>query len=581
MKEIFMALTLIIFSFIVGCNSKKYTGDLLTQAQKVLENDPDSALILLDSIKIYFPFSSKDLATWCLLASEAKDKLNEEMLPDSIWEKAIPYIQHHGNPTQQAQAMLYLGRSYFEDEEYDLALKNYLLALDQARDIKDYNLAGYICTYIADVYDSQDITEETKQKYEEAIRYFTLAGNERSKAIALTNLSFNYLLHEHYDKALLYCQQADSIAKNLNDSIILFKIANQQGLIYSKNNNLDLAEKSILQAIEYNTNEDTSPNYAALTELYINQNNLSEAQKYLNLYENNYVSEDGKGVIFYKKFLLEKKKNNWKEALEFHEKYQAFVDSLEKQKDNERLVKIEKKYQYQKYQNENRRLNIIYLRLVISLILALVFCLLLVIIFLNSHRQKLSIQQKLDNNKILLLNKELELQKKITELEHSLSKLEKEKEQLRREQKKDEIQYREHLQEEQKMEIFLLRSQLHEMRQQILRTTSIGKKLIKLSQKVVISQTKPLITDKDWKVFQKEVETIYGNYTERLKLFAPSLTFDDLNFCCLSLLGIDTKGMAILLNINSDSVNKKRFRIKERAQLKRGEDNFETFIRNI
>ena len=48
---------------------------------------------------------------------------------------------------EEAEIGLYLGRSYVEDKEYEKATRAYSDALEVALAIKNYNRAGYICSY--------------------------------------------------------------------------------------------------------------------------------------------------------------------------------------------------------------------------------------------------------------------------------------------------------------------------------------------------------------------------------------------------------------------------------------------------
>ena len=67
---------------------------------------------------------------------------------------------------------MYLGRSYVEDKENEKAMKVYLQALDIALRSEDYNQAGYICSYMGDLYDFEGNYLLGKDKYKEAESYF-------------------------------------------------------------------------------------------------------------------------------------------------------------------------------------------------------------------------------------------------------------------------------------------------------------------------------------------------------------------------------------------------------------------------
>ena len=90
--------------------------------------------------------------------------------------RAQAYYKSHGTKQEQAKIGLYLGRSYVEDKENEKAMKVYLQALDIALRSEDYNQAGYICSYMGDLYDFEGNYLLGKDKYKEAESYFRKAG---------------------------------------------------------------------------------------------------------------------------------------------------------------------------------------------------------------------------------------------------------------------------------------------------------------------------------------------------------------------------------------------------------------------
>lgn len=587
MKDITTILTAILLLFLVSCGDRKHDINLLKQAETLLKSSPDSALLLLDSIQEPLDLSTKNLARWSMLVSEVRDKKEEKMLSDTILAEAFSYWKRHGTRLEKSRMALFLGRSYFEAKEYEKALEQYTYALEEADEAKEYNQAGYICTYMADVYDTQDLIEKLIEKYTEAIHYFSLAGNKRSMAIAYSNLAFDFIQNAKYDKALECCDKADSISVLLNDSLVRGSIFNIKGIAYTELKEYKLAEHYTLEAHKW-FNGDHEGVYYSLATIYIEIGKLEKAKELYEYYQTLDMDRKDNSDLYYWEYLFNKKQEKWEKALEYFEKYQAIVDSIEEQKDEEAILKVERKYQYSKVLNENQQLKIRSLWGTILLFFVVSTCLFLCIIYLHSRKQKLQIKQDLDNHQILLLNKELELQRKVALFEKSIEELKEEKEALLREHsslEKEDNASPTHEKEDYidmyEKEVQELKQEVVSMQLQLLKSTAIAKKLIKLSEKPTINQTASLISPKDWSTLKKEVNNIYHNYEERFKEKVPALTNDDIDFCILSLLDIDLKGLACLLNINVDSVHKKRFRIKERAKLPKENGDLDVFIRNI
>lgn len=74
-----------------------------------------------------------------------------------------------------------------------------------------------------------------------------------------------------------------------------------------------------------------------------------------------------------------------------------------------------------------------------------------------------------------------------------------------------------------------------------------------------------LLSDKDLKNLQKEIESTFSSFTEKLHSKIPQLTNEDYLCCCLEAFGIDHYGMSILLNIEIETAKKRYHRMRKRA----------------
>lgn len=94
---------------------------------------------------------------WCLIAGKAADKLNTSLPPSYYFDHAYSWLIKYGITKDQVDIGLFWGRSLVADGEYDKAMSIYAEVLAIAKEKELYNEAGYICTYIADLYDFRDM----------------------------------------------------------------------------------------------------------------------------------------------------------------------------------------------------------------------------------------------------------------------------------------------------------------------------------------------------------------------------------------------------------------------------------------
>ena len=169
------SIAIIITSILVlsGCNKQQSVSDrLLNEVEKAIAINPDSASNLLKSISSPEKLDDKAFARWCMLSGKITDEIFNSILPTYQLERAYDWYSSHGSPDEQVQILIYLGRSYFADGDYDKAMSIYTNALDIAGKNKLNNLIGYTYDYIGDLYREKFMFTEAIKKYETAAECF-------------------------------------------------------------------------------------------------------------------------------------------------------------------------------------------------------------------------------------------------------------------------------------------------------------------------------------------------------------------------------------------------------------------------
>lgn len=364
-----------------GCSSGggKYAS-LLDAAERYLPQQPDSARLLLDSVAKAEHLPDAVFVRWCMLSGQVTDITHEGLLPVYRWERARWWLLKHGTVEQQVQVSLYLGRAYAEDGEYDHAMQIYSEVLHLAKENEVYNVAGYICTYMADLYSYRNLTEEVMKKYEEAIECFDKAGNWKSQAYALKNLAVEYAFGNSFEQADSLMIKADSIAKVLNNASLTSCIYNAYANVYMFQERFAEAETYFIKSAKssrYEKDKDTIGIILACIE----QGKLIRAKGLAyELFERD-SSRYGINNALYR---IYKKEGNIKKALKHLEICSEIVDSLTDVGNHSRVLEIEKKYNNLKLREKNAHLMILQQRLHILLwagVVAIVFLLLAFLLY--------------------------------------------------------------------------------------------------------------------------------------------------------------------------------------------------------
>ena len=561
------SIAIIITSILVlsGCNKQQSVSDrLLNEVEKAIAINPDSASNLLKSISSPEKLDDKAFARWCMLSGKITDEIFNSILPTYQLERAYDWYSSHGSPDEQVQILIYLGRSYFADGDYDKAMSIYTNALDIAGKNKLNNLIGYTYDYIGDLYREKFMFTEAIKKYETAAECFKKENNTDSYACALKNIGREYACIDSLSCAIEILTIADSVAANTKDIEVTASINNALGNIYVMREEYDKAEKYFLKALS--TGKEKMPDYVALIDLYTTTDSIDKAKELLSK-----IPQDDPQYtcsINYLYYQIHNAERDYKEALAYLEEYVDMVDSIVYADSQSKILNIESKYNQLKISQEVDRLKIKQQSYIIFSVICISCLLLIMIVYLLYRKQaKEKIHRQQD-----------ELNRIKTDLTYVSLELEEKKKLLDTFKEKDDNYNKI------EKEIALLTSNYKELQHKSLENSPTFKELVRLAKQNKPRNDKPLITDKQWELIADEITYIYPNLSKYLYSLCPNLPEQDFLYCCLCMCGFDTNTEAKLLNIASDSVRKKRFRLREKLNIALLNDNttlYEYLIENM
>ncbi len=414
-KQMKKSIGIIIISILLlsGCNKQQSVSDrLLNEVEKAIAINPDSASNLLKSISSPEKLDDKTFARWCMLSGKITDEIFNTILPTYQLERAYDWYSSHGSPDEQVQILIYLGRSFFADGDYDKAMSIYTNALDIADKNKLNNLTGYIYDYIGDLYREKFMRTEAIKRYEAAAECFRKENNTDSYACALRDVGREYACIDSLSRALEILTIADSVARNTKNIEVTASIDNALGNIYAMQNKYDKAEEYLLKALL--TGREKMPDYMALIDLYTASDSINKAKELLSK-----IPQDNQKYAYSIKYLyyqIYNEEKNYKEALANLKEYVEITDSIIYADNQSKILNIESKYNHLKISKEIDRLKIKQQSYIIVLVICIGMLLLIIIGYLL-HRKKAKEkiqrqQEELNRIKTDLLYVSLELEKK-------------------------------------------------------------------------------------------------------------------------------------------------------------------------
>lgn len=548
-------------TILIGCRDNlqpQFENKYYNQIVHQLETNPDSALLLFNSIN-EDSLSETAFAQRCMLAGKITDKLYQAIIPTHHYERAHHWFSEHGTPQEQSLILLYLGRSYTEDGEYNHAMATFTKGMNIAEKNSLFDISGLINSYMGDLYESKGMIELAIDKYKTAADLFLKDSNKKSYACALRDCGRSYARIDSIEKAINILLQADSISNEIDNPNVKASIANTIAGTYLLSSNYNEAKTFYNKALLFSKNK--TPNYIGLIEVYLATDSLEEAKNLLSK-----LPQSTSPYIYTLKNLeyeINKKENNYEEALDNLEDCLFLIDSITRAENQSKIYEIEGKYNSLKAKEKVNELMIKNQKhLILTLLIIAVALIVIFILIIQRKRGKEKIQEQkiaLDKIKIDFLNLSIELEKQQKQLKSYDDQSE---------------QYTLILNS-----ISLLRENYIKLQHKMVASSNIYKELNLLANKNIPRNDKPLITSRHWELIVKEITEIYPNMYLFINDICPNISEQEWQYCCLSMMEFDSNAEAKLLNINTSSVRTKRLRLRQKLNLTLGSK--ETFCRHI
>ncbi len=123
---------------LVACNRYSEHWETLCQVESCIEENPDSALTVLQQLNPNDLISKEEKAKYALLLSMALDKNYIDTTNFDVLQPAIDYyLDNNGTANEKLRTYYYQGRIFQNASDNDAAMNSFILALDQANVASD------------------------------------------------------------------------------------------------------------------------------------------------------------------------------------------------------------------------------------------------------------------------------------------------------------------------------------------------------------------------------------------------------------------------------------------------------------
>ena len=567
LQNITSLVAIVLFLIMGACNNHPQ-APILLEVEKIIEEQPDSALSILNKVENINQLSEKDHATYCLLLTQAQDLNYITHTSDSLIKIAATYFEKSNDKHKASLSYYYMGRVNTDLHDALKAQEFYLKALEIGEKTKDYHLLAKICNNLGTLYNYQDIYDLALPMQKKALYYINMEQKQDTvnMSFILRNTARTFTLMNLEDSAVIYHKQALKYSRPYNISSILVDLGN----IYIYKNEYVEAKKYIDLAQNSTTILKTLyPIYLSKGKLLSAMGQLDSAKYYLTQcsQSSNIYTQAGSLYHLAQVALKENDLNNY---VKYTETYSTLRDSITKHSHFENIRIAQSMFNYQRIAKEKdqfekkaaQRMIFIYQVIIIFFLTIAIF----IFIFkrekikkkrlteLKEEQYKRS-QQYIENNN-----------KQIFQLTETLHSKQEEMSEVERQ-----------LYEARKLMLEMENRQIFEKQGTIL---LLEKDFHNSSIYIRIHREDDIqLSPSEWEELHQLIDATYPDFTNRLIRLYPQISIEEIHICYLVKMQLSIKKIAFIMHITSSGVSQCRRRLyKKFTGEPQNTEKFDRFI---
>ena len=324
-------------------------------------------------------FNQAERAYYSLLLTQSHYKNYINDTTDAVINEAVNYYKHRDEPEKYTRSLLYQGCVYEIMGDAEKAITSYKDAENVAQD-NDLENKTFAKLRLATLYaDHSNYADLKIRKYKEALDLYNQLGDKHYQIVCLTDIGGYYRNQSStLDSAHYYIDKAISLSEAEHEDWFLFQNLYHRAEMYCLiTKEYDKAKVDILKALEAGKDEIDHPraHYVA-AETYLNLGRPDSALYYLNHVPasgamSNHISD----TVMYCRLMSEIARANqdWDQYTAYYERANKMADSILLDNVNKNYLAVEKKYDIQleelkRVRSESRTRGVIMLAALLALV---------------------------------------------------------------------------------------------------------------------------------------------------------------------------------------------------------------------
>ena len=282
MKRTLTLYLLLSLLLLTGCNDPKHVTDALTRAEALMNERPDSAWAVLNTLSPDEMGQNHTRAHYALLYTPAQDKTYRDETNDSLISVAVDYYRHTDDARRKFLSYYYKGRVYTNAKDYLNAMTCYMEAEQLADAVGDDYLSGLLYAELGRIYDIYYDFPKSLEAYQIAAECYERAGKIRHRNYMWLNQGNVFRNMNEYGESESLLLQALASGKADADSAMIRLSMGTMVMQYIERKEMEKADSLLGEFKPFiNGTFGSSSFVVRLAQMYLSVGNFDKAEHYL------------------------------------------------------------------------------------------------------------------------------------------------------------------------------------------------------------------------------------------------------------------------------------------------------------
>lgn len=547
-----------------SCHNVSVYQPLWDRVDTLLMTHPDSALSVLEGIPYPENLSSYDYATYCLQLTGARLKNYVVQKSDTLIEVAVRYFDKTEDLKRKAEAYYYAGVINQDIDNGNVAMDYFLKAKGYADQTDEYVLRGLINDHLGLLLLNINRPSEALDLFRKAYQDFSLGRDIEKMGFAWEAMGYLYLRTQQTDSANFYFKKVLELAKKHSFKKLRLGIENDLANFYCQTGRYEQAIEHSRTCLELAGNfSSMAPVYLIIGRIFLHMGETDSAIVYIKKARNGSLATKTSANRYL--YQIYQEEQDYETSIKYVSDYIRCRDSIRIVYDKPRMKELELRYNTEKIERENERLQqdremmSLWIVLLVTggALVVIGVCLFFNRRALHKERELQTVRDEIDAYEKRYVQIEKEKEEKESEIDRLKHRMEEKERQLKETMSQDTPALQE--------EVMQVNLRIDQLKADIQRLSKKGVYLMDLLLKgsriqdriddASVAKIEKRMTPELWKGIQEEINTLDPHFLKQLQKNAPSLKERDKQLCCLIKLNVSLDQMAALMQVDKRTIS--------------------------